>query len=133
METIHPFPEAASRSGKTIAWVDRLLEKLFTWFLATRVTQTAGEVARECRDAMWEHVACRCRGMSPAQIRGYVAAISRECIWREVDVVLRRHRLGRLLRARVVDEARMQLVDLIADDVRHAELPREQAFRLVAA
>ena len=133
MKTCSSLHSMHARPAKTIAWLDDLLDTLHVRFHASLVSQTAGEVARECHHAVWRHVLARCGHMNAAQARGYVRAIASSFIVGEVDAVLCRRRTSFSLRGRVVAEAREQLVELIVDDLSCAQLRQTRPFRLVAA
>ena len=102
---------------KTASWIDTLAERVFHWLDAPLVKQTAGEVARECRSALWENVYPRIRDVSRDQAKGYVRAVAPSFVVVEVDAVLARRRVSGSLRPRVVEEATQQLVKLIVDDI----------------
>ena len=72
------FFASSPRLGKVMFLVDQLVDGIIQWIDAPLVRQSAGEVARECRDALWRHVSGRIRGMTVAQARGYLRA------WRPV-------------------------------------------------
>ena len=59
--------------GKIMFLVDQLVDNMLQWIDGPLVRQSAGEVARECRDALWQHVSGRIRGMTAAQARGISA------------------------------------------------------------
>jgi hypothetical protein len=103
--------------AKTASWIDRLLDAVFCWLDAALVHQAAGELARECRDTLWEHLGQRLCGMSHPQSMGYVRAVAPEFLAREVDVVLNRRRLPANLRAHVIADALEQVVGMVAEDV----------------
>jgi hypothetical protein len=100
---------------------DRLLDILLHWLDAPLVRQAAGEVARECRAGLWQHVRRRLRGMSQAQARGYLRAVAPGFVGNEVDAVLIRRRAGLHLRSQVAAQAVEALIDLVADDLLCAE------------
>jgi hypothetical protein len=110
---------------------DRLFDLLVQWLEAPIIRQTAGEVARECREPLWEHVHGRIGGMTPAQARGYIRAIAPDFVCDEVDAVLSRRRASVYVRPRVIDQAVEGLLDLLADDILFAQRPRNAA-RLAA-
>ena len=62
--------------------VDQLVDGILQWIDAPLVGQSAGEVARECRDALWRHVSGRIRGMTAAQARGYLRALAPQFVAR---------------------------------------------------
>jgi hypothetical protein len=105
---------------------DHLLDLLLHWLDAPLVKQAAGEVARECRLALWLHVRKPVRGMSLAQSRGYVRAVAPRFVGAEVDAVLSRRRASPALRPLVVAQAIEEVLDLLADDIRYAE-PADKA------
>ena len=109
---------------KNNTWVDSLADLLFQWLDAPLVRQTAGEVARECHIAVWNHVYPKTHDVSHDQVRGYVRAVAPGFIVREVDTVLHRRRVSGTLRPRVVAEATEQLIELIASDLLCAQ-PRQ--------
>jgi hypothetical protein len=109
-------------SAKPASWVDRLLDGLFCWLDASLVKRAAGELARECRDTIWEHIYQRTSGMGHAQARGYVRAVAPAFLSKEVDLVLNRHRAGAFLRPHVLARALEEVVDLVADDVVRAQV-----------
>jgi hypothetical protein len=112
-------PEAPAKSA---SWVDRLLDRLFSWLDAPLIKRAAGELARECRDTIWEDVCQRTSGMGHAQARGYIRAVAPAFLAREVDLVLNRHRAGAALRPHVLAKALEQVVDMVADDVGRAQI-----------
>jgi hypothetical protein len=114
-----------------MTFADRLMDRLFRWLDAPQVRQAAGEVARECRSAVWNHVSERTRGMTGAQVRGYIRAVAPDYVAAVVDAVLSWRRLDAQLRPYVVDEAIQQLIDLVAQDVRHTR--HRRAVRAKAA
>jgi uncharacterized membrane protein len=106
---------------------DRLLDILLRWLEAPVVRQAAGEVARECRPGLWQHVRQRLVGMSLAQARGYLRAVAPGFVGHEVDAVLIRRRAGLHLHAQVAAQAVEVLIDLVADDLACAESLPEAA------
>jgi hypothetical protein len=112
-------------------YADRLLDSLSLWVDAPLMKQAAGEVARECRLEVLDHVREKTWGMSPARVRGYVRAVAPQFVVAEVDAVLSWRRAGAHLRPYVIAEAIEQLIDLVADDLRHTR-PR-LAVRTMAA
>jgi hypothetical protein len=99
------------------SWFDRVLDAAFQWIDMPLVRQAAGEVARECRVAVCNHVYGPTRGMSRAQVRGYVRAAAPGFVVGEVDAVLNRRRVGLYLRRQVAVESVEQLIDMVVDDV----------------
>ena len=59
--------------GSSPGWTSRL------------VRQAAGELARECHNAVWEATYEKARGMSRDEARGYIRAFAPEFLLREVD------------------------------------------------
>jgi hypothetical protein len=100
---------------------DQLLDTVLHWMDASIIRQAAGEVARECRTAVWHHIANATQGMSVAQIRGYARAVAPQFIGTEVDVVLRRRRAGLHLRTEVIAAAVEELIELVAADAVYAQ------------
>jgi hypothetical protein len=100
---------------------DHLLDVFLHWLDGPIVKQAAGEVARECRAALWLHVRQRVRDMSVAQGRGYVRAVAPAFVSAEVDAVLTRRRAGPSIRHLVVAQAVEEVIDLLADDIRYAQ------------
>jgi hypothetical protein len=101
-------------------YADRLLDSLSLWVEAPLVKQAAGEVARECRLEVLDHIRARTWGMTSARVRGYIRAVAPQFVAAEVDAVLSWRRAGSHLRPYVIAEAIEQLIDLVVDDVRHA-------------
>ena len=99
---------------------DPLLDFVFQWFDGAIVQQAAGEVARECRAALWHDVQRRIRGMSLAQSRGYIRAVAPDFVVAEVDAVLARRRAEPRTPPLVVAQAIEAVIDLLADDIRYA-------------
>jgi hypothetical protein len=97
------------------------------------IGQTAGEVARECRSAIWERILPRTRRMTPALAQGYVRAIAPGFILREVDAVMCRRRVRASVRSYVVAEATEQLIALIVDDIRRTQSRPAALHRAMAA
>jgi hypothetical protein len=121
-------------AAKTASWFDRLFDSILQWINAPLVRQAAGEVARECRTAVLDHVYPRTRAMSRAQVRGYVRAWAPAFVLEEVDAVLSRRRTGIHLRQQVGAEAVEQLIDMVVDDVFRSQPPRAtRAARAKAA
>ncbi len=106
---------------------DRLFDLLLQWLDAPIISQAAGEVARECRAALWQHVHQRIGGMSLAQARGYLRAVAPDFVCQEVDTVLSRRRASRYVRPRVIAQAVEGLLDLLSDDILFAEPARRTA------
>jgi hypothetical protein len=96
---------------------DHLLDLLLQWLDAPIIKQAAGEVARECRAALWHHVHKRIHGMSLAQARGYIRAVAPSFVGNEVDVVLSRRRASGHIRPQVVALAIEEVIDLLSDDI----------------
>ncbi len=66
--------------------------------------------------------------MTAAQARGYLRALAPQFVGREVNAVLSRRRASPHIRSRVVAQAVEEVLDLLADDIRYAELRREAAL-----
>jgi len=94
-----------------------LLDRLFAWLDISLVRQAAGELARECHNAVWEATHEEARSMSRDEARGYVRAFAPEVLLREVDLVLQRRRVGEFLRQQILAEATEQLVELVVKDI----------------
>ncbi len=106
---------------------DHLFDLLLQWLDAPIINQAAGEVARECRAPLWQHVHRRIGGMSLAQARGYLRAVAPDFVCQEVDAVLARRRASRYVRPRVIALAVEGVLDLLADDILFAEPVRDAA------
>ena len=63
------------------------------------VRQAAGELARECHAAVCEATFEKARGMSRNEARGYIGAYAPEFLLKEVDLVLQRRRVRRVVAA----------------------------------
>jgi len=101
-----------------------LLDRLFAWLDISLVRQAAGELARECHNAVWEATNEEVCGMSRDEARGYIRAFAPEVLFREVDPVLQRRRAGESLRQQILAEATEQLVELVVKDISRFKLRR---------
>lgn len=97
--------------------VMNLLAWLFPSYQARLVEQAGGEVARQCRTALWQRISWRIRGMSVAEVRGYVRACAAEIVASDVEQVLSRRRWNLALREQVTAASVDQLVSLAVRDV----------------
>ena len=110
---------------------DRLFDVVFQWIQAPVIRQAAGEVARECHEAIWRQAHARVSGMSVAQGRGYLRALAPGFVCNEVDAVLSRRRASPYIRGQVIAQAIEQVLDLLADDILYAQ-PRRASASLAA-
>ncbi len=81
-----------------------------------RVEQIGGEVARQCRVALWRRVSHAAFGMSVAELRGYARAQAGDLAAAEVEISLGRHRLRESVREPILMAGIEQLVELIVHD-----------------
>jgi len=100
-----------------------LFRLLFSWRNVHLVEQAAGEVARQCRDTLWQRVYFRIADMSMAQIRGYVRAQAATLVGSQVDGVLGRRNLSPALYEEIREIAVAKLIGAVAHDVLSGELP----------
>jgi hypothetical protein len=87
------------------------------------VLQLAGEVARQCRAGLYDQVNHRTANMSLPEIRGYLRALASASVPEEVDQLLERRALKPTLRAKVIEVATDQLINMVAHDVFSGEAP----------
>ena len=99
------------------------LTSLFPWHSCHIVEQVAGEVARECRNSVWQRVYHRTANMSLAEIRGYVRAQAKGFVDDEVERAIHRRHLKAKLRRRLIDASVDQLVVMVAHDVLASDPP----------
>jgi len=102
-----------------------LLLRFLPWRSGHLATQVAGEVARQCRSALWRRVSCQTASMSVAEVRGYVRAQAAGCVATEVEQVLARRHLKPRLRAQVAASALDQLIGMVVHDVLSEQAPSE--------
>lgn len=95
----------------------RLLRLLFCRRQIQTVDQAAGEIARQCRDTIWQRVYPAAYGMTAPQIRGYVRAQAAASVETEVDRVLRRRNLSLSLSGETKEAAINQLIGGVIHDV----------------
>jgi hypothetical protein len=100
-----------------------LLKLLSFWQPVQTVEQAAGEVARQCRDPLWQRVYPHAADMSAAQIRGYVRAQAAASVDKEVDLAVCRRHLTPSLHGEIRETALALLVGAIIHDVFSDELP----------
>ncbi len=100
-----------------------LFKLLFSWRNVHSVEQAAGEVARQCRDTLWQRVYFRTADMSMAQIRGYVRARAAALVGSEVERVLGRRNLSPALHGEIKEIAVAKLIGWVTHDVLSGELP----------
>jgi hypothetical protein len=97
--------------------IPRFLQHIFPWQKARLVEQTAGEVARQCREGLWRRIAGRTSMMSASEIRGYVRARAVGFVGEEVGQTLARHQLSSGLGPQVTASALDQLIAMVIHDV----------------
>ena len=104
--------------------IHRSLRRLLSfWQNVQTVEQAAGEVARQCRDMVWQRIYPRTAEMSIAQIRGYIRAQAATVVDGEVDLMSHRRHLAPSLRAEIRETALALLVGGVIHDVLSEELP----------
>jgi hypothetical protein len=102
---------------------------LFPWRRARLVDQVGGELARECRTALWRRVRGVVAGMSAAEARGYARAQAGGLAARHVDQAISRRSLSPLLRDGVLASGVDQLARMAVRDALSEPLPREVRTR----
>lgn len=114
-------------------WVpSSFLRLLFPWRSVLLVEQQmAGQIASECRAALWHRVQRATANMSMAEVRGYLRAQAAECVAAEIDRVVRHGRLQPVLSQGVMEAAIDQLVAAVAHDV-FSEQPHMAAMPMAA-
>jgi hypothetical protein len=93
-----------------------VLTALFPWRQFRLVEQAGGEIARQCRDDLWNRVRRQTMGMSTSEIRGYARAYAAGFADCQVDQVLDRRSLSPSLRQRVLASSIDQLVGMVVRD-----------------
>ena len=104
---------------------NHLLTIFSPWSQLRLVEQAGGEVARECRADLWQHIRRQVAGMSAPEIRGYARAWAVGFTDVEVDQVLSRRSLKPSLRVRVLASGVDQLVSMAVRDALSDESPSE--------
>ena len=109
---------------QTASPVDLFL-RFLPWRSGRLATQVAGEVARQCRSALWRRVSRQTASMSVAEVRGYVRARAAGCVATEVEQVFARRRLKPALRTQVATSALDQLISMVVHDVLSEPAPSD--------
>ena len=89
------------------------------------VEQLAGQIAQQCRPAVWECVQQKALGMSLPMARGYIHAFATGFVVAEVELAQSHAALPSDLRERVIDTASARLVEMVVDDLLAARSTRE--------
>jgi len=93
-----------------------LLSCLFFYRRSRRIEQIGGEIARQCRVALWRRVSGLAFDMSTAELRGYARAQAGDLAAAEAEISLARHRLRDSFREPILVAGIEQLVELIVHD-----------------
>ena len=117
MNTLEICQQSVHGGGSPNSTAANIFDRLFAWLDSSLVRQAAGELARECHNAVWEATYENTHGMSRNEGRGYIRAFAPEFLAREIDLVMQRRRARESLRPRILMEAADQLVELVIEDV----------------
>ncbi len=93
-----------------------LLARMFFRGRRHRIEQIGGEIARQCRVALWRRVSQAAFDMSAAELRGYARAQAGDLAAAEAEISLERHRLRESFREPILMAGIEQLVELIVHD-----------------
>jgi hypothetical protein len=99
-------------TNPTIDWWMLLLP----WHRTRLAEQLGGELARECRAELWQHIGRQIVGMSVPEARGYARVQAARLAADRMDLVLGRRSLDLALRSRMLASGIDQLIGMAVRD-----------------